>query len=297
MARTDSPAAARRRLRFALRRAREAKQLTQADIAAKLEWSVSKVNRIENGDVSISGTDLRALMALLALRDSETVELLTAYARAARGRGWWDEPHRRPHLTEAMRQLIQYEAEATTVRSFQPTLIPGILQTADYARTVLDFWKEMPEETRATRQELRAMRRERMFGAATSPHYLLLLDESVVLRQVGGREVMVAQLRSVLEMINSANLIVRIVRLIDGAVIGQVGDFTIIDLEEDESAILYREMALGDNLTDSHETVERYRHIFEQMWEIALTPEESTAFIEGHSAIMTASLNRTKQNS
>ena len=80
---TDSPAAARRRLRFALRTAREAAELTQAEVADRLEWSVSKVNRIENGEVTISATDLRALMTLVGVTDQDTVEQLTAWARAA----------------------------------------------------------------------------------------------------------------------------------------------------------------------------------------------------------------------
>ena len=296
LATTDSPAAARRRLRFALRNAREAKQLTQAEIADKLEWSVSKVNRIENGDVTISATDLRALISLLEVTDGTTVEELTSYARAARRRGWWDDPQHRPHLTDALRQLIQYEAEATAIRCFQPTLIPGVLQTAEYGRAVLEFWKDLPQETRVARLALRASRNRGLFGRSGGPQYLLLLDESVVLRHVGGPAVMAAQLRFVLNMIETAKLIVRVIPFVDGAVMSQVGDFTILDLAEDENAILYREVALDDNIRDAHEIVERYRRTFEQMWEVALTPDESTRLIEGHAAILTTSIERTKRN-
>lgn len=291
---TDSPAAARRRLRFALRTAREAVGLTQLEVADSLEWSVSKVNRIENGDVTISATDLKAVMGLLRITDREDAETLASYARTARKRGWWDEPQYKTHLTPAVLQLIQYEAEATAIRCFQPTVVPGVLQTAEYARAVLEVWKDnMPEPTRVARHEVRAARRRRLFGRPGSPQYLLLLDESVVLRRVGGPAVMTAQLKYVTEMIKSANLIVRIIPLIDGAAISQLGDFTILDLDDDESAILYREIALDDNIRDAHDIVDRYRQTFEQMWEAALTPADTIELIESHAIIMSKSFGRS----
>jgi len=287
---TDSPAAARRRLRFALRAAREAAELTQAEVAERLEWSVSKVNRIENGEVTISATDLRALMALLGVTDRETVEQLTTWARIARSRGWWDEPDLRAHLTPALRQLIQYEAEATAIRCYQPTIIPGALQTSEYAQAILNFWTDMPEETRAVRHAVRAERRRWIFQRSERPTYLLLLDESVVHRQVGGPAVMAEQLRSVLTMIRNNELIVRIVPMIHGAMIGQAGNFTILDLAGEESAILYQEMLYEDHIRDDRETVNLYRSLFERMWEVALTPDASAAFIEGHAAAMNSSV-------
>jgi hypothetical protein len=263
-------------------------------VAESLEWSISKVNRIENGEVTISATDLRAVLALLEVTDGGVVETLTGYARAARRRGWWDEPDVRPHLTTALRQLIQYEAEATAIRCFQPALIPGALQTPDYARTVLDFWSELPEETRHARHTIRAERHHRLFEQPDRPDYLLLIDESVVLRQVGGPAVMAEQLRSVVAMIRAAALIVRVVPLIDGAMIGQAGGFTILDLD-DESAILYREIALDDDvIRDDLPVVEHYRRTFERMWDISLTPEESVALIEGRAVEMNASISRRR---
>jgi transcriptional regulator with XRE-family HTH domain len=291
----DSPAAARRRLRFALRDAREAAGFTQTTVAERLGWSFSKVNRIENGEVTISAGDLRELMTLLGVTDQKTVEQLTSYARAARRRGWWDDPDHRPHLTQAMRQLFQYEAEATSIRCFHPVLVPGILQTADYARTILDFWTELPEETRNARQAIRVTRRERLFGRTDRPPYYLVLDESVIMRQVGGPTVMAEQLSVLVDMIRAGHLVVRIVPLVRGAIVGQVGSFVILDLD-DESAILYREVSLDDDSIRENETVARYRRTFEQLWATALTPEESANLIEGHAAIMNASISRQKPN-
>jgi len=283
---TDSPAAARRRLRFALRTAREAAELTQAEVGDRLEWSVSKVNRIENGEVTISATDLRALMALLAVTDPETVDQLTKWARVARSRGWWDKPEFRAHMTPPMRQLIQYETEAAAIRCFQPTIVPGALQTPEYARAVLDYWSDLSEDTRAARQTIRTERRDRLFSNKSGVPYHLVLDESVVLRRVGGPVVMSAQLRLLLDVIRTSNLYVRIIPLAAGAVMGQLGNFTVLDLDGDENAILYREIPPDDIISDTHEMIQLYRQAFEHMWDVALTIEDSMTFIEANAAIL-----------
>src|SRR4051794_6215988 len=117
----ESPLMARRRVRLALREAREARGFTQGEIAEAMEWSLSKVIRIENGDVSIAPNDLRPLLAHLEIRDRTTVEALLNDARASRVRKqqfWWQDPGFRGHLTEPMQRLIAFEREAVAVRFF-----------------------------------------------------------------------------------------------------------------------------------------------------------------------------------
>src|SRR3712207_4146002 len=109
MSSRESPARARRRLRLALRKLREANGLTQGDVARRLEWSLSKVNRIEIGDVTVSGTDLQALLRLLDVTDEGRVTTLTEHCRSARRREWWDRSDIRPHLNPATLELLQFE--------------------------------------------------------------------------------------------------------------------------------------------------------------------------------------------
>src|SRR5215813_2073851 len=109
----ESPAVARRRLRLALRNAREAKGLTQAQVAERLEWSLSKVNRIEGGEVTVSNTDLQALLHLYEVAEPDRIEQLTEDGRAARRRGWWDQPRYRESTTPATLQLLQFESQAS----------------------------------------------------------------------------------------------------------------------------------------------------------------------------------------
>src|SRR5882672_10352870 len=122
MTSVESPAVARRRLCKTLRALREGRGVTQAQVATALDWSPSKVIRIERGDVTISRNDLTALLSFYDVGDPEVVGRLVEEARTARRRGWWAEPRFREHLSPAMVQLLQYETEAQEIRSFHSAL-------------------------------------------------------------------------------------------------------------------------------------------------------------------------------
>ncbi|HET6530843.1 MAG TPA: helix-turn-helix transcriptional regulator, partial [Actinoplanes sp.] len=109
-------------MRLALRRARESTGLSQGAVAQRVRWSLSKIQRIEAGDVTVSGTDLRALLDLYGVTDSEEIEQLTEEARISRRQRWWTAPEYREHLTPGTLQLLQFEAEATAIRAYQPVL-------------------------------------------------------------------------------------------------------------------------------------------------------------------------------
>ncbi|MET0418326.1 MAG: Scr1 family TA system antitoxin-like transcriptional regulator, partial [Actinoplanes sp.] len=165
MAEDVSPTVARRHLRLALREAREAADLTQLDVAEQMEWSLSKVIRIENGDVRISPNDLRPLLALLNIKDRTTIAELLAYAKVARSRqrtAWYQRPEFREHMTDPMVRLIEYEAEADEIRYHQVFFMPGPLQIPAYSRANLAIYEDsdIPERTRHYRAEVRRLRRE-----------------------------------------------------------------------------------------------------------------------------------------
>jgi transcriptional regulator with XRE-family HTH domain len=291
----ESPAVARRRLRIALRRARDAKGLTQGQVAETLDWSLSKVNRIESGEVTVSTTDLRALLGLFGITDAGRVEQLLDDAKASRRRGWWDEPKYREHLSPAMMELLQFETEASAIRVFQPTLIPGVLQTHAYAEIVLNLWEdELSDADRAVRLEIRMRRRDQVFGQADPPHYFLVLDESVLLREVGGPGIMAEQLQAVHDVVSKPDIAVRVVPLVDAARMAMIGPFTIFDLGDEENAVLYRESPLGDEMSHAPETIRRFRRIFEQMWEQSMTNDASVRLIDARAAVMRSALDRRR---
>ena len=289
----DSPAGARRRLRLALRKAREASGRTQGHVAEALDWSLSKVNRIESGDVTVSNTDLQALLRLLGVVDEDQVERLMQEARAARRRGWWDESRYREHLTPATLQVLQFETEASAIRAFHTAVFPGLLQTHDYAESVIGaVAEEMSQETRKTRLEVRMRRRQQMLTRPDPPQCLIVIDEFVPLRTVGSGAVMAEQLRVVADMAHQPNVLIRLLPK-EEAVYALMGAFTIFDLGAEENAVLYREGWVTDEIVHVADVVRRHRLRFEQMWEISLKEDATISAIEAQYAVIRAALDRS----
>src|ERR1700742_4013413 len=116
-----SPVVQRRRLRTEVRRARLDADLPQEQVAAAMDWSLSKLIRIENGTVGISMNDLKAILAHYKITDEGHTAELIALSRAARERSWWNAYR---EISPRLVQLIEYESASFIIRNFQPMLIP-----------------------------------------------------------------------------------------------------------------------------------------------------------------------------
>ena len=126
-----SPAVTRRRLRSELRRARLDARLTQEHVAQAMDWSLSKLIRIENGTNTISTNDLKVLAQHYGITDEKRTAELLSLARASRERSWWSTY---PGIRKTLAELIEYENAAYISRHYEDLVIPGLLQTADYMR-------------------------------------------------------------------------------------------------------------------------------------------------------------------
>src|SRR5690606_13820092 len=260
-------------------------------VAAALEWPMAKVNRIEAGEVTVSVTDLQALLRLLDVTDPATIAELTEHARAARRRGWWDEPQYREHLTPAHLQSIQFQMVATEIRSFLPTLIPGPLQTRRYASAIVGALDDtLSELDRQIVLDSRMRQRHQLLNREDPPTYLVILDESVLPREVGGPGVMSEQLYDLLSNIRAGRVTVRVIPLTNATVAAAYGLFTVYT-SEDESA-LYLETHSGDEILYTPEVLRRHRLLFDRLWHQALTPEASAHLIEAHAATMRVAADR-----
>ena len=140
MAEVGSPLVQRRRLRTELKKARQVSGLTQDQVAGEMDWSLSKIIRIESASSGISANDLKALLQLYGVKDPGQVDSLVALARAARERSWWSAY--RDVAPQPLLQLTEYESAAQVIRQFETMFVPGILQTEDYARAVIDNYYE-----------------------------------------------------------------------------------------------------------------------------------------------------------
>lgn len=281
----DSPAGARRRVRLAIREARGARGLTQAHVAEAMEWSLSKVARIEAGEVTIAPNDLRPLLTYLGVTDGAVVDRLVQDARTSRRRAmWWDEPRIREHLTPASRLLIQYEAEATEIRSFQVNVaVPGILQLPEYAAAIIASYG-MAEEVARARLDSRIKRRN-VFIERTDPiQVYLLLDEAALRRRWVAPDIQVSQLNEFLRQAQLGRLGLRVLHFAADVPPPMFGPFDILSVPDvgggAGSSILYRESQFLDELVDDPANVKRHREMFDELWAGALDEAASRRMIE-----------------
>ncbi|MDR7278439.1 helix-turn-helix domain-containing protein [Catenuloplanes atrovinosus] len=274
----ESPAVARRRLRLALRRAREEMGYTQHQVAEEMEWSISKVMRIESGEVTVSVNDTRSLLTYLGVTDREEVARLVQSARDARKREWWDEPRYREHVPPALRRLIQFETEARSIRYFFPMIIPGPLQVPDYARAILRaHFGDVDTELTAARLEARQRRRQAFLGRRDAPDVRLLLDESVLQRTLGDFGLLSKQLFDLHALAGQGRVTVRIIPFTAAVALPLLGTFEIYGLGGGDSAledgdngvddaVMYRESNLLDELVEDQAAVSRHLTVFENLW-------------------------------
>lgn len=299
MAEEVSPTVARRRLRLALREAREKAKLTQQEVAEQMEWSSSKVIRIENGDVTIAPNDLRPLMAFLNIRDKATIAELLVVAKIARTRqraAWYQTPEFREYLTPALMRLIEYEAEAVAIRYFQVFYMPGPLQTPDYARANLGTFEDddITERQRHFRAEARRLRRETVLSRLGTLKIYALLDESVFRRPLGGPVVFLDQLRQMFQLATDGLIKVRMVPFTFDAAMTNNATFDLLSLSEDDegSEVLYREIGLGDEIVEDRATTQRHHNRFDKIWHDADSEEDTIDFMRRRIAELEAPTGR-----
>jgi transcriptional regulator with XRE-family HTH domain len=282
MAAHGSPAVARHRLRLALRRRREATGRTQGDVARSLDWSLSKLQRIEAGENSISTTDLQALLGQLEITDPGLVSTLVAEAKVARGRSRWDEPPYRDNLSVATKALLDFEASATTIRSFQHMIIPGLLQTREFATALFRAGgSALSEAEREVRLEVRLGRHERVLGKADHPRYMLILDRSTLCRDIGGAQIFARQLSHLMNEVRQGRVELRMVPYNIPPAVSAYIPFTVLTMPDDDDSLLYRETYDGDEITYTPERVQRYLDLFARLWEQSYPPDQTRRLIEG----------------
>jgi hypothetical protein len=214
-----------------------------------MSWSISKLIRIESGSVTISVNDLRALLRYYGIIDDEQVNSLLEMARLARKRSWLKQ-----YGDIASDAYLAYlGAEETAVRgyNFEPVLVPGLLQTDEYASEVLRVLRgpKIPSRTEGL-VELRITRQERVFSR-TDPSLDLhfLLDESVIRRPVGGTEVMSRQISHLLDLSQRDNVAINVIPYSIGLYRSIRVPFALLEFSapEDET-LLYLEYPQGDEI-------------------------------------------------
>jgi transcriptional regulator with XRE-family HTH domain len=289
----EPPAVARQRVRRALRTARQATPMSQGAVARRLGWSLSKMQRIEGGEVGVSATDLRALLSVYGVDDPEMIDQLTEDAHISRRQRYVTAPEYREHLTPGTRELMQFEMESVAIRAYQPVIYPGLLQTPAVAESLLALGStKLSEDDRRVRFDVRMLRSRQVVGRDDGPEYLVILDESVLMRRVGGLKTTAEQLETILRAARRPRVHVRVVPFAKGGYLGALSPFQILDLsDDDQDAVLYRETFGGDEVVHDPEEVGFHRGVFERLWEASLSEDATLTRIASEVTLMRSEID------
>ncbi|MET8156732.1 helix-turn-helix transcriptional regulator [Sphaerisporangium sp. NPDC005289] len=276
MPQRTNPTIRHRRLAAELERLRDAAGFSREEIAERLDWHATKVWRVESARSGISVGDLRDLLDLYEVQGARR-EALLALARHSRQKGWWTEY--RDVLTGS---YLDLEAQASTIRNFEPQVIPGLLQTEAYARTVIRATLITdPKEVRR-RTEARMARQQLLTRDGDGPTLWVILDEVAIRRPVGDGDTMREQLQRLIEMSEHPRVTMQVIRTSAGAHPGLSGPFVILDFPTPQffAPIIYLETAATGLYLEETEEVMQYTLMFDHLRAIALSPAESVRFIQ-----------------
>jgi len=273
-----SPTVRRRRLAAELRALREAAKLTCEEVAEHLECSASKISRVETGRVSVSPRDVRDMLALYGV-DPQQLDSLVQLARESRQKGWWHAYS--DTMQPRFATYIGLEDAAAEIRTYELNLIPGLLQTEDYARSIIAAGNLTGSQVDVERRvALRMARQPMLVSAVNPPQYWAVLDEGVLHRTVGGAGLMRLQLDHLLELADLPNVAVQVIPFTAGAHPGMGKPFVILAFpERADPDVVYLEDLTSTLYLEDVDEIDRYNVLFNHLRATALSFEESAALI------------------
>ncbi|HXV93087.1 MAG TPA: helix-turn-helix transcriptional regulator [Pseudonocardia sp.] len=272
--RSNGSVVRRRRLGRALRELREAAGLSVEVAAPQLDWSSSKLSRIENGQQRVDVHGVRSMLDLYDAGGERWTEL-TEPARQCHQKGWW----RAFGLDD--QGYVPLEAEATLVRDFLPLYIPGLLQTAEYARAVFHTAVDPLTPAQIDRYVRVRVRRQQRLTAEDDPLELVaIVDQAALHRLVGGRDVMRAQLAHLIEASALPTVTLQVVPWEAGAHAGMSAGISLLRFGDlDMPDLAYTENPIGSIHMEKEGDVARAARTFDRLRSQALSPADSVGLV------------------
>ena len=279
VAKTPAPTVRQRRVGRKLREWRKRFDLTIDQVAKKTGWSPAKVSRFERADTAAGPAEVVALATLLGISEQERDRVVAIAAGSIEDPGWW-----RFYGSEAVRgdlaDFIETEADASSVRSVETMLIPGLLQTEDYAEALVRSWLIEPnEQVVEARSQLRQRRQARLVDSKEPLHFHAIVHESALIQLIGGTETMAGQLDHLLNMADQPNVVLQVIPLKVGAYPGFGTSYHLINFEDGAAAAVYLEN-LNDGLyIEEAADIAAYTLNFDRLQDVALNPEASAELV------------------
>ncbi|MEV7733549.1 helix-turn-helix transcriptional regulator [Streptomyces sp. NPDC088921] len=271
-----SPTARRRRLSIELKKLREKSALTCAQVGEALDWSGSKVNRMETGSGRVQPSDIDALCRFYGTTD-ELREFLKSLAREAKTRGWW-QVHG-SGVPEWFNIYIGLEQEASTFRQYQCELIPGLMQTEAYTCELHKTGAHMSAEDISKAVRVR-MERQSMLSGADAPDAWFVVNEGALRNVIGDRALMREQLERVLDSAELPCVTLQVLPF-DAGTYPATGTFTMLGFPDHEDPdLVYRDGITDAVYLEGEHHVREYTRAFDGLRAAALSPQRSSQLIK-----------------
>lgn len=247
---------------------------SQQDAASRLGCSISKIQKIEGGEVGMKQVELEALLDLYEVPEALRSQLLELRALGNQ-RGWWSKYGAVP---APFATFLGLESAATKIRVFEPLMVHGLLQTQDYARALAETLNPNLSDTEVDRQvRIRLERQERVFGE-DPPEVWVVLDEAVLRRQIGGPGVMANQLDHLLKL--PKRVLVQVVPFTNGGYPGTLGALTLFEFAEElHTPVGYVESQAGNLYLEREDDLTRANLVLNHINAAALSKQESRELI------------------
>jgi transcriptional regulator with XRE-family HTH domain len=250
----------RRALGRRLTRLRVATGKSRREVAeAKLGISEPTLHRIETGKVPVTVANVRALCWLYGV-DESIADALSDLALGTSQEEWWDA---NPAIPDWFKLYVGLEASASAVRTYEGEVVPGELQTEQYARAIYGAEQSLESDATERQVKLRMQRQAAMASRHPKPHLVTVLGEGVLTRQVGGADVLAAQVEHLREAARQEHVEILVLPWSAGAHAAMAGAFRIMDFEDPEDPdVVYLESHIGALYLEEPAEVQEYRRIF-----------------------------------
>lgn len=275
-----SPTLRRRRLSAELRKLRESAGMTLEQVAERLEFSTAKLRFIESAQwIRPNIGDVRALLDVYGISDGRQREELLTLAREGRQRGWW-QPYSRM-LSDTYTTYIGLEAEASNLLTYQPLVVPGLLQTEQYARALMERGPDQIDEASIGQRVTVRMERQRILTGPDPLAVWAVIDEAAIRRPIGGSEVIRDQLGRLAEAARMPSVTLQMIPFSIGAHPGSGrGPFTILQFpDEADRDAAYVDNFAGELYIEEAAEVQRFQVAFRHLVGAALSPADTMTFI------------------
>jgi transcriptional regulator with XRE-family HTH domain len=256
-----------------LRRLREAAEISRAEAGFAIRSSESKISRMELGRVSFKARDVTDLLTMYGVTDPEKRETFLEMVRLSNEPGWW---HRYSDMVaDWFQDYLGLEESASRIQSWEQQFVPGLLQTEDYTRAIASHgWSPLTAQSVQRLVALR-MRRQMLLSKPNPPKFWAVIDESVLHRPIGGRQVLLAQIEHLLELTKRPHITLQVVPYQFSGYAAE-GSFATLRFREPELPdVVYIEHLSGALYLDKRSDTELYGRVFDRLTVDAHTPDHT----------------------